>query len=118
MADRPLTAAALHRRKMAQEGKKGLAFFFGPERKLDARGKGQVFTPDGIVREMLALRQNKGSVLEPASGEGAFLKKLRAAADAEANIAAVELDPCPQAGKAEKGIRAIQNIFSALRKGR
>ncbi len=37
---------------------------------------GQVFTPDNIVQQMLALRKNKGSVLEPACGRGDFLKRL------------------------------------------
>ena len=39
---------------------------------------GQVFTPERIVEEMLALRRNKGAVLEPACGDGAFLAKLPA----------------------------------------
>ena len=33
---------------------------------------GQVFTPQSIVSEMLQLRKNFGSVLEPSSGDGAF----------------------------------------------
>ena len=37
---------------------------------------GQVFTPSQIVLKMLALRKNQGSVLEPACGNGAFLKNL------------------------------------------
>lgn len=42
----------------------------------NVKNLGQVFTPDNIVQQMLALRGNKGSVLEPACGNGAFLKKL------------------------------------------
>ena len=34
---------------------------------------GQVFTPPDIVKKMLKLRRNKGSVLEPSAGTGAFL---------------------------------------------
>ena len=37
---------------------------------------GQVFTPEEIVKTMLSLRRNKGSVLEPSCGDGSFLKKL------------------------------------------
>ncbi|TAF63745.1 MAG: class I SAM-dependent methyltransferase [Cytophagales bacterium] len=37
---------------------------------------GQVFTPDFIVSQMLSLRKNQGRVLEPSSGDGAFVKKI------------------------------------------
>ncbi len=37
---------------------------------------GQVFTPDTVVRAMLALRQNPGRVLEPSCGDGAFSRAL------------------------------------------
>ena len=37
---------------------------------------GQVFTPDNIVDEMLALMCNRGAVLEPSCGDGAFVAKL------------------------------------------
>ncbi|MDR3086781.1 MAG: class I SAM-dependent methyltransferase, partial [Azoarcus sp.] len=37
---------------------------------------GQVFTPEAIVQTMLALRANRGRVLEPAAGEGAFSRHL------------------------------------------
>jgi len=37
---------------------------------------GQVFTPQSIVSEMLALKRNSGAVLEPSCGDGAFLKHL------------------------------------------
>lgn len=38
--------------------------------------KGQVFTPPFIVAQMLALRRNRGRVLEPSCGDGAFLAAL------------------------------------------
>lgn len=44
----------------------------------DIKNLGQVFTPDFIVSEMLSLRKNFGSVLEPSCGNGAFLKNLGA----------------------------------------
>ena len=37
---------------------------------------GQVFTPSKIVSQMLSLRKNRGCVLEPSAGDGAFLKRL------------------------------------------
>jgi adenine-specific DNA-methyltransferase len=37
---------------------------------------GQVFTPECVVKAMLALRQNRGRVLEPSCGDGAFSKFL------------------------------------------
>lgn len=37
---------------------------------------GQVFTPDNIVRKMMSLIQNKGTILEPSAGNGSFIKKL------------------------------------------
>lgn len=51
---------------------------------------GQVFTPPALVREMLALRQNKGRVLEPSCGSGAFSNILHEAGD---DLVALELDP-------------------------
>ena len=42
----------------------------------DVESLGQVFTPDAVVHAMLALRQNQGRVLEPACGDGAFLRCL------------------------------------------
>ncbi|MCS7078328.1 MAG: class I SAM-dependent methyltransferase [Bacteroidia bacterium] len=47
---------------------------------------GQVFTPEHIVLQILALRKNKGTVLEPSAGNGAFFKHL-------ANCTAIEIDP-------------------------
>ena len=81
-----------------RRSKSGKSAGKSPERELDVRRRGQVFTPEGIVREMLALRQNKGSVLEPACGEGAFLKKLRESDPPEA-VLGLELDPSLPAGK-------------------
>ena len=51
---------------------------------------GQVFTPPAIVDCMLTLVRNRGRVLEPACGDGAFLKHLR-------HAVGIELDPrqCP-----------------------
>ena len=37
---------------------------------------GQVFTPETVVRRMLALRRNAGRVLEPSCGDGAFARHL------------------------------------------
>lgn len=42
----------------------------------DVENLGQVFTPEPIVRRMLALRRNAGRVLEPACGDGAFSRHL------------------------------------------
>lgn len=50
---------------------------------------GQVFTPAALVNEMLALRQNKGRVLEPSCGSGAFSNGLH---QAGADLVALELD--------------------------
>jgi adenine-specific DNA-methyltransferase len=52
----------------------------------DPRRKGQVFTPSFVVSRMLALRQNYGRVLEPACGDGAFLKEVP-------DAVALEIDP-------------------------
>ena len=51
---------------------------------------GQVFTPDAVVAAMVALRRRAGRVLEPACGDGAFLRRLPGAVG-------VEIDPrhCP-----------------------
>ena len=42
----------------------------------DITSKGQVFTPHSVVEKMLKLCRNKGRVLEPSAGKGAFLCKL------------------------------------------
>ena len=51
-----------------------------PASKLDVPRLGQVFTPDTIVSQMLELRANKGTVLEPSAGDGAFLNRLGSSA--------------------------------------
>ena len=43
---------------------------------LDIAHRGQVFTPPEVVQRMLTLRRNKGRVLEPACGDGAFSSQL------------------------------------------
>ncbi|HEY6898286.1 MAG TPA: class I SAM-dependent methyltransferase [Rhodocyclaceae bacterium] len=47
---------------------------------------GQVFTRADVVARMLALRKNRGRVLEPSAGDGAFARHLPEAV-------AIELDP-------------------------
>ncbi len=42
----------------------------------DVKNLGQIFTPEYIVSEMLGLRKNFGTILEPSCGNGAFLKHL------------------------------------------
>lgn len=61
---------------------------------LDVEGRGQVFTPAPIVEQMFALRQNSGRLLEPACGDGAFLRNLVLHYP---EVVAIELDPrhCP-----------------------
>ena len=56
----------------------------------DIAALGQIFTPEPVVRAMLALRRNPGRVLEPSCGDGAFLRQLPGAVG-------LELDPdhCP-----------------------
>ncbi|BBM89591.1 DNA methyltransferase [Spirochaetota bacterium] len=53
----------------------------------DVATLGQVFTPEVIVKKMLALRQRRGSVLEPAAGKGIFLEQL-----GEATAIGIEYD--------------------------
>jgi adenine-specific DNA-methyltransferase len=56
----------------------------------DVAQLGQVFTPPAIVQRMLALRRNRGRVLDPACGDGAFSSCLP-------GCIAIEIDPahCP-----------------------
>lgn len=56
----------------------------------DVANLGQVFTPEPIVRRMLALRRNDGRVLEPSCGDGAFSRHFP-------TCTAIELDArhCP-----------------------
>lgn len=57
---------------------------------LDVARLGQVFTPEPVVRRMLALVRNRGRVLEPSCGDGAFSHCLP-------GCTAIEIDPrhCP-----------------------
>lgn len=50
---------------------------------------GQVFTPASLVTSMLALRKNKGRIMEPSCGSGAFSNQLH---DAGEILVALELD--------------------------
>ena len=58
----------------------------------DVEKLGQVFTPTETVDLMIGLMKNKGKVLEPSCGNGAFTDKLR-----DTDLCAIELDPrhCP-----------------------
>jgi adenine-specific DNA-methyltransferase len=56
----------------------------------DVAALGQVFTPEPVVRAMLALRRNSGRVLEPSCGDGAFLRHLPDAVGLE-----LDADHCP-----------------------
>jgi adenine-specific DNA-methyltransferase len=51
----------------------------------DVEQLGQVFTPQFIVSEMLQLRRNNGSTLEPSSGNGAFAEHIP-------NCVSIEID--------------------------
>ncbi len=51
---------------------------------------GQVFTPPDVVDFMLGLCQNRGRVLEPSAGDGAFFATLR---ERRADCVGIELDP-------------------------
>lgn len=52
---------------------------------LDISNLGQVFTPNFIVNDMLNLIKNKGLILEPSCGNGAFTKHL-------SNFIGIEID--------------------------
>lgn len=52
-------------------------------RPFDVAGLGQVFTPEAVVKAMLALRRRQGRVLEPSCGDGAFWRHLPAAVGIE-----------------------------------
>jgi len=60
------------------------------EKQLDVAVLGQVFTPPDIVARMLGLVKNRGRVLDPACGEGAFSNEIP-------GCVAIELDArhCP-----------------------
>lgn len=53
----------------------------------DVAALGQVFTPEPVVRAMLALRRNHGRTLEPSCGDGAFLRHLPGAVGIEFDAA-------------------------------
>lgn len=56
--------------------------------KLNVKTLGQVFTPNFVVGDMINLIKNKGSILEPSSGDGSFTLKL-----SNKNIKSIEIDP-------------------------
>ncbi|MFN6961075.1 MAG: Eco57I restriction-modification methylase domain-containing protein [Rhodocyclaceae bacterium] len=56
-----------------------------PEKR-DVQNLGQVFTPDAVVEQMLALRRRHGRTLDPAAGDGAFSKRIP-------GCEAIEIDP-------------------------
>jgi adenine-specific DNA-methyltransferase len=60
----------------------------------DIATRGQVFTPAPIVERMLGLIRNKGRVLEPACGDGAFVARIP---PHYPEVVAIEIDPahCP-----------------------
>lgn len=53
----------------------------------DITRRGQVFTPPAIVERMLDLCRNRGRVLEPSCGDGAFLRRLPGAVGIEIDAA-------------------------------
>jgi adenine-specific DNA-methyltransferase len=55
----------------------------------DIAGRGQVFTPRAIVDHMLELAANRGRVLEPSCGDGAFSNRL---AERFKDVVAIEHD--------------------------
>lgn len=52
---------------------------------------GQVYTPENIVKAMFEMSLNKGSILEPSAGDGAFTKFIKDKSDR--NITSIEIDP-------------------------
>jgi adenine-specific DNA-methyltransferase len=60
----------------------------------DIATRGQVFTPATIVERMLGLIRNRGRVLEPACGDGAFVGRIP---PHYPEVVAIEIDPahCP-----------------------
>ncbi|MBI5920531.1 MAG: class I SAM-dependent methyltransferase [Betaproteobacteria bacterium] len=62
----------------------------------DVAHLGQVFTPPNIVEHMLGLIRNRGRVLDPACGDGAFSERLAAQ---KRQVVAIEFDDrfCPAA---------------------
>lgn len=66
---------------------------------MDIKVLGQVYTPEDIVSNMIKLRKNKGSILEPSSGDGAFSNVID-------NIVSIEIDP-----KNKKDNNIIMDFF-------
>ncbi len=64
-----------------------------PERNIATHG--QVFTPEPVVERMLAMMRNRGRILEPACGDGAFSARIP---PHYPEVVAIELDPahCPE----------------------
>ena len=60
----------------------------------DIANHGQVFTPPAVVERMLALVKNRGRILEPACGDGAFVSRIP---PHYPEVVAIELDArhCP-----------------------
>jgi adenine-specific DNA-methyltransferase len=56
---------------------------------LDVARRGQVFTPPDIVDRMIGLMRNRGRILEPACGDGAFLTRLR---ESLGQVVGIEMD--------------------------
>ena len=63
-----------------------------PERNVATHG--QVFTPAAVVDRMLGMVKNRGRILEPACGDGAFVARIP---PHYPDVVAIELDPthCP-----------------------
>lgn len=55
-------------------------------KQLNVHALGQVFTPEAVVRQMLALRQRRGRSLDPSAGDGAFSTRIN-------GCEAIEIDP-------------------------
>ncbi|GHT96458.1 DNA methyltransferase [Betaproteobacteria bacterium] len=70
----------------------------------DVENLGQVFTPPQVVAFMLSLCRNRGRVLEPSAGDGAFFSALCAARQ---DCVGIELD----ARVAPAGVR-VQDFFA------
>ena len=60
----------------------------------DVATHGQVFTPASVVERMLAMVKNRGRILEPSCGDGAFVARIP---PHYPEVVAIELDPahCP-----------------------
>lgn len=52
---------------------------------------GQVYTPENIVEFMFKLSKNKGNILEPSAGQGAFTSWVKN--NSNRNITSIEIDP-------------------------